>query len=92
MKVTELKELLKKSRPKLKLVEYKVNDTAAGHRYLGVERQATHINSVGFGLLGGTDAISYCDWPKASELSGNSTRFTIKSEIFTLTYEVIPCK
>lgn len=87
MRVTELKALLQR-KPMIKLVEYKVNGIDTPHKYLNLQRRVCETNSIGFSVSElRIDAPSYCNWPKAKELSGNFTRFTLTSECITLTYE-----
>lgn len=92
MKVTELKALLQR-KPMIKLVEYKINGIDTAHKYLNLQRRVCETDSVGFAVAaprvpGVLDVVSYCNWPKAKELSGNFTRVTLTSECITLTYEV----
>ena len=85
----------------LQLVEYRVSGVDRAHKYMGVPREVTQSNSVGFACKPVADAPwgelfpnpeqSHCDWPKKAEYTcdPDGMGFVIERHQFRMRYRVL---
>ena len=85
----------------LTLVSYRISNVDRAHKYMGVPREVTKSNSVGFACKPVADApwgelfkdaeSSYCDWPKKAEYTcdGDGMGFSIDHGHIHLHYRVL---